>query len=612
MKRPLWFSIALLSFLLAPTLSLSAAELDPGFEKALNDLSENDYITGIVYLKDRVDLNKLTVSVLHPIRQPFQVRHETVIRALQEKAATSQKPLVNLLNQWQAQGLVKDYRTFWITNVIAVTAKPDLFRDLAKREEILSIQPNAPMELIAPVASSTGSFTGRGIEPGIEATRAPELWAMGIEGQDTISCNIDTGVDGNHAAFASRWRGLDPGVTVEEAWFDPVTHTTFPKDFNGHGTHTMGTIVGDDGGNNQIGMAPKSKWIAAATIDRVSLQQTKIDAFASFEWNADPDGNPATSDDVPDVSSNSWRFSPLFHGVPHGDPYFWPAIDAAEAAGCAVIFAAGNEGYYGSQTIGTPSDRITTPVSVMSVGSLDSDQKTWSGFSSQGPSGIDGFTKKPEVMAQGDSVRSSLNGGGYGNMSGTSMATPHVAGAVSLLKSAFPEATPFEVKAALLYTAVDLGAVGEDNKYGMGRIDCVAAYEFLKQALIADTQMLSNTSQQLEVLFSLHGGAANANRKYMMLGSVTGSAPGTLLPGGLVLPINWDLFTNLTIQLTNTPLFQNFSGTLDGNGNATAMLFTERPPDPAFIGTVMTFAFFTFPPPGYDFVSNAWDVEISQ
>jgi subtilisin family serine protease len=305
--------------------------------------------------------------------------------------------------------------------------------------------------------------------------------------------------------------------------------------------------------------------------------------------------------------------SPIYHSqyTFKGDPTFYAVIDACEAAGCAVVFAAGNEGYFGPESLRTPAERIGSPVNVLSVGALETNQTTRAGFSSIGPSGVDHFTKKPEVMAQGDSVRSCKNGGGYTYLSGTSMACPHVGGAVGLLKSAFPEATAYELKAALLYTAKDLGPAGEDNEYGRGIIDMVGAYNFLKQALIGDTKELSITSEQTLMIFSLQGGAANAGRSYLLLGGVSGSAPGTTLPGGKVLPLNWDLFTNLTVLLSNTPVFQDFNGVLDAQGTGVAAADIVRPPDAALIGTVMTFAFCTLPPPGFDFVSNAWDVEIT-
>lgn len=604
------FAFTLMGLMLLPAADLSAGQIESSFAQFLETMPPDTYVDTIVGMKERVDLQALTSSLLFPVRLPAAERHEIVVSTLQETAASTQASLLKDLERGLADGDVQEYHAFWIANMVAVKAKVSTIKLIALRDDVAAVYADAKVEFMKPVEEKASLTAGRGVEPGIAGTGAPDLWALGFLGQGVIVANIDTGVDGDHPALASRWRGLDPGVTHEEAWFDPVTFTTFPEDFNGHGTHTMGSICGDDGFINQVGMAPLAKWIAAATIDRVSIEQTKKDAVKSFEWCADPDGNAATYDDVPCVVSNSWRISPLYHGVPHGDPYFWDSIDGCEAAGCAVIFAAGNEGSAGGTSIGTPSDRITTPVNVMAIGALEVDQKTRAYFSSMGPSGIDNKTIKPEVMAQGDDVRSATIGGGYGYKSGTSMSCPHVGGAVGLLKSAYPEATPQELKAALLYSAYNLGTPGEDNEYGRGIIRMVEAYNWLGQALVSDTKELALSPKQDKVIFSLHGGAANQGRFYSLLGSVTGSTPGMPLPGGLVLPINQDYFTDLTLIYSNSKFFQGFSGNLDFNGNAEALLYTGRLLNSSLIGTELTFAFCTWPGPGFDFVSNSWTVTI--
>jgi hypothetical protein len=213
-------------------------------------------------------------------------------------------------------------------------------------------------------------------------------------------------------------------------------------------------------------------------------------------------------------------------------------------------------------------------------------------------------------MAQGDDVRSATIGGGYGYKSGTSMACPHVAGAVGLLKCAYPDATAQELKAALLYSANNLGIPGEDNEYGRGIISMVDAYNWLGQALVSDTMELAISPKQDTVHFSLHAGAANQGRFYSLLGGVTGSAPGMALPGGLVLPVNQDYFTDLTLIYTNSVFFQGFSGNLDFNGNAQAKLYTGRLLNSSLIGMELTFAFCAWPAPAFDFVSNAWTITI--
>jgi hypothetical protein len=109
--------------------------------------------------------------------------------------------------------------------------------------------------------------------------------------------------------------------------------------------------------------------------------------------------------------------------------------------------------------------------------------------------------------------------------------------------------------------------------------------------------------------FSLIAGSGYANRNYFILGSVTGTSPGTSLPGGMAtLPLNWDAFTNLVMSLWNTPIFWNFSGKLDGAGEGTAQLNTLGPLPPGSAGLKMYYAFALSSP--YDFASNPVEIEI--
>ena len=304
---------------------------------------------------------------------------------------------------------------------------------------------------------------------------------MGITGQGRLASHLDTGVDVDHPAISSKWRGNQSGVLVSEAWFDPVTNTDRPFDSGTHGTHTMGTILGHTSGDT-IGVAFNSRWISAGVIDRGGLDATISNALLALQWSADPDENPDTIDDVPDVSSNSWGLAPSFPGVDECDARYWQAIDNLEAATVVTVWAAGNEGRNGSQTLRSPADRITSPINTFSVGALSSDGQTIANYSSRGPSGCSGTTEeriKPEVVARGSSVRSSIPDNGYRSFNGTSMATPHVAGAVLLLREAYPNSTVEEIKYALMNTAKDLGSSGEDNTYGHGLIDVYAAYQYL-------------------------------------------------------------------------------------------------------------------------------------
>lgn len=448
-----------------------AGIVEPGFEEKLALVPEGQYVHSIVMMADRVQTRALLHSLRHT--RSLAVRHTEVTSTLMEKAKSSQTPLLRYLEGQKRIGKVLEYRPFWITNMIAVTSTKDVAFDVASRFDVDIVFEDFEVFQMEPVSAGPAESDLAGREPGLDGIRAPELWEMGITGSGVLVCNIDTGVDGNHAALASRWRGLDPDVDPGEAWYDPITSTDFPFDAGSHGTHTMGTITGRAGADT-VGVAPDAKWIAAGVIDRVSGPGRFAVYAGAFEWAADPDGNPDTTDDIPDVVSNSWGINT---DLPACDTTFWEVIDNCEAAGAIVVFAAGNEGP-GAASLRNPADRNATPVNVMAVGALLQNQTTIADYSSRGPSTCDMITKKPEVCAQGDNVRSSVPGG-YSYYSGTSMACPHVAGAAALLRQLDPNASSEDVKTALLETAFDLGAAGDDNDYGMGRVDLVEAAAWL-------------------------------------------------------------------------------------------------------------------------------------
>jgi hypothetical protein len=377
----------------------------------------------------------------------------------------------------KSKGMIESYRGYWITNVVYVSGSPEALDELVERPDIEEVFENIPIALIEPVAADDAPAITTGVESGVGVVKAPEVWGLGLDGTGSLVCNFDTGVFGNHPALMSKYRGNNGG-TASECWFDPYSNTTYPIDNNGHGTHTMGTMVGSIGGDT-IGVAPGAQWIAAGVVDRGGgIQRTIADILLAFEWAAEPDGDPSTTDDVPDVVNNSWGI-PLGY-YPACDMTFWDAIDNLEAAGVVCMFAAGNEGPYPG-TIRTPADRIATDYDCFSVGAINSGDPLLNvaNFSSRGPSGCDGTTIKPEVSAPGVNIRSSGRTGGYYSMSGTSMAVPHVSGAAAILRQFNPSATPAQIKGALMYSARDLGIQGEDNNYGWGLIDIRKALYFM-------------------------------------------------------------------------------------------------------------------------------------
>jgi bacillopeptidase F len=480
MKRAVWLSLTL--FLLTSG-GASAGYITPDLDAQLEKISSDDYISTIVMLSDRVDIDalKIDLNAMHTTRAH---RHEIVVNTLREKTQNTQGELLEYLEGGIADGKVREYKSLWISNIVIVEATKSFIKQLSDRADVSDIYFDYQIESIKPVSSEDApQRTTASIEEGLERINAPALWAMGYTGAGRLVSNLDTGVHGTHAALTDRYRGNHE--PAEECWYDPVTGTDYPFDAGSHGTHTMGTICGyEESTDDHIGVAYEAEWIAAGVIDRVNIETTIADAITAFEWIADPDGNPQTIDDVPDVCSNSWRISPIYHSgyLPEGpcDQMFWSVLDGCEAAGVVVVFAAGNEGNSPPNSIGNPPNRAVDPYNSFAVGAIDGSNygnDPIASFSSWGPVPEDcgEYTTKPEISTPGVNVRSSVPYG-YSTMSGTSMACPHAAGAVAILRHVNPNATSDEIKAALMASAQDLGPDGEDNTYGWGLVNLEEAF----------------------------------------------------------------------------------------------------------------------------------------
>ncbi len=491
---------ALVLFIVAAVLpqavtKVQAGTIHPALQAEMDAKAADKPISAIVYLHVQVSIAALDKD-LRDAKATRKARHQTVVEALQAKAQSSQGKLKAHFEDRMTRGGVDGYTSHWISNLMIVYATKAELEELAKHEDVDTIERNFTISLIEPVgfdapalkeAAKSSTTRGIGVTPGLVACRAPEAWALGYTGAGRIVANLDTGVDGTHPALADRWRGNNEPWS--HSWLDLLgSDTEFPWDGHGHGTHVMGTECGrGDATGDTVGIAYDAEWISSNAINQGVGDHWDNDVITAYEWFADPDGDPMTVDDVPDVVQNSWAIDETF-GAPYEDcdSRWWEVIDHCEAAGCATTWSASNDGP-DPMTIASPADRATTGTNCLSVGAVDATDFAWpypiANFSSRGPTGCDvgpGLKIKPEVVAPGVEVYSSIYGT-YMGLQGTSMAGPHVAGIIALMRQANPNLDVHTIKTILMETARDLGDPGEDNTYGWGHVDaeaaCLAAIE---------------------------------------------------------------------------------------------------------------------------------------
>ena len=393
-------------------------------------------------------------------------KRKEVSDSLGALAASSQKGVLAYL-AGNPRGF-KRSQSFWLTNQVYIEgATPELVLQLSalpavariEKEEIFKIIEPVTIKYLAPGASASL----QAVEWGVAKINAPDAWSAGFNGTGVVVGNIDTGVRHTHTALASSYRA------DSYSWYDPVKKSKTPTDGNGHGTHTMGTMVGSGG----IGVAPGAKWIACRGCGTSSCNSSHL--LACLQWMYCPtSGNTKDCSKAPRVVNNSW-------GGGQGSTYYAAAINTLKSGGVIPIFSAGNSG----PKCGTANSPGDLP-SVIAVGAMDSSDAVAS-FSSKGPS-VKGLMK-PDVSAPGVSVRSAYRTSdtSYATMSGTSMAAPHIAGLVALLLQEDPTATYDTIKsklqdgavknlAANSYTCSGIpSSVFPNNIYGHGRVNATSS-----------------------------------------------------------------------------------------------------------------------------------------
>ncbi|PID87181.1 MAG: hypothetical protein CSB13_00610 [Chloroflexi bacterium] len=546
-------------------------KVDPWVLETIDTNADTEFL---LYLTEQADLSG---AALLPTKEE---KGQYVVDQLTAVAQRTQPPLIQELSQ---AGI--EYQPFWIANMIWVKGDKLVLAQLARRPDVAHVYANPHVLLPEMNDSLYPPKEVSAIEWGVEKIGAPTAWAAGFTGEGIVIGGQDTGYQWEHPAIKEQYRGWRGSVADHNySWHDAIhdadngrcdKDSPEPCDDNSHGTHTMGTMVGDDGGTNQIGVAPGAQWIGCRNMN--AGDGTPATYAECYQWfiaptdlnNENPDPSLA-----PHVINNSWS-CPASEGCTDPNILLY-VVDAVRAAGIVTVHSAGNTGS-ACESIRTPAAIYDASFTVGSTTSTDS----ISFFSSRGPVTVDDSGRlKPDVSAPGTSVRSSIptfnetSPYGYSIKSGTSMAGPHVVGQVALLLSARPDliGNVDEIERIIRETAVPLtssqtcgnlpGTQVPNHTFGYGRIDAGAIFNWHDPSLQAEVQPVVNAGELLTYTFALTNENYTASLSQVVLTTViptdtqwvTATMPytrdgGTIRWSWLALPPGQNQTVALTVQV---------------------------------------------------------------
>lgn len=566
--------------LLVPTLSLflllpasPPTRWQDKVEPALmTDLERDGYASFIVLFEQQAEVSAAR-------QQGSKVQMGTyVFEQTRAVATAAQKTAIGLLRAQQSP-----YRSFYIVNAIQAKGSLSLVKALAALPEVRAIQPNptVAVDLLPEEREQQALDFREGVEWGIAAIGADQVWDMGFTGQGVVIGGQDTGYEWDHPAIKESYRGWDDTLSQADHnynWHDAIHEIDSMNgppyiaeanpcglsslvhcDDHNHGTHTMGTMTGtvsDEG--KSIGVAPGAKWIACRNMERgYGSPASYIECFEWFLAPTDLNGENPDPSKAPHVIANSWSCPEIEGCTPANFETMQIAVDNLKAAGVVVVVSAGNSGSQ-CHTVSTPAAIFENSFTVGATRQTD----TIANFSSRGTVTVDSSNRlKPNIAAPGVGIRSSIRNGGFATFSGTSMAGPHVAGAVALLISANPELAGqveaiedlLESTARPMLSDQDCGGVSgmevPNAVYGYGRMNILAAVQ----------ETVSTSSREtLTTALTLQAAPNPAREIVLLTSSIAPKVPATVqwmdARGQLVKTMNWPAqASQLEVDLRHLP-----------------------------------------------------------
>jgi serine protease AprX len=375
---------------------------------------------------------------------------ENAVSELKNRASTSQQALANLLKEEKSRGKADKIKQFWIVNAIAVEASPELIEILSMRDDVERIGLDAELRIMDDfsVQVSQGQIDNATSE--IRRINTTKVWDLGIDGTGINVSVIDTGINASHPDIAGR---VIKG-------YDFVNNDGNPADDNGHGTHVAGTVGGNGSLGTTTGVAPNVSLFGVKVLD-AGGSGYESNVILGIEWSV---SNGANVISMSLGGDGLWTTSNC--DADAANFAMATAINNAVASNIVVVAAAGNN-----------ASGVSSPGCIqksIAAGAVDSSD-TIASFS-----GIGAAMSDHGVVAPGVSITSlDYLSNGYTDLSGTSMATPHVSGTTALLLHAANRQgttlSPAQIKNIFNSTSIDLGDPGNDSTFGAGRINVSAA-----------------------------------------------------------------------------------------------------------------------------------------